>query len=153
MPIISEIALLQQTQENTLVLRTVTPVQNLPMLIGQTYGKIAAYLQELGELMTDVPFVCYHTMDMQNLDVEIGFPVARPLPGRDEIQPGVIPEAKVVSALFLGGFDGLEAAYEELSKWIEDKGLVPSGVSYECYYNGPDRPESEYLTKIVLALQ
>lgn len=77
MPRISNIEMLQKMVQPTLFIRTIAKVQDLPVLIGQSYGKMAAYLQEVGELLADVPYVAYHNMDMQNLDVEIGFPVAR----------------------------------------------------------------------------
>jgi len=39
-------------------------------------------------------------MDMENLDVEMGFTVGRPLPGKGEIQAGEVPAGKQVSYLF-----------------------------------------------------
>ena len=84
MPRISNIEILQKMEQPTVLIRTIGKVQELPVLIGQSYGKMAASLQELGELLADEPSVAYHNMDMQNLDVEFGFPVARPLPGKKQ---------------------------------------------------------------------
>ncbi|MEL7657381.1 MAG: hypothetical protein AAGU75_15920 [Bacillota bacterium] len=71
----------EKAEQPTISIRTNTKVENLPMLIGESYGKMAAYLKELEEFLSDVPYVAYHNVDIQNLDVEIGFPVSKPLPG------------------------------------------------------------------------
>ena len=74
MPRVSNFEILQKREQPTLFIRTKTKVENLPGLIGESYGKMAAYLEEIGEYMSEVPYVAYYNMDMQNLDVDIGFP-------------------------------------------------------------------------------
>jgi effector-binding domain-containing protein len=120
------------------------------MLIGAGYGKLAVYLGELGEYLSDVPYVAYHNMDMQNLDVEIGFPVPKALPGMGDIRSGSIPEGRVVSCMYRGAYREMVPTYTEMADWIEKNGLQPAGTAYECYYNGPEYPESELLTMIVM---
>ncbi len=51
MPRISHFEILQKNAQPTLSLRTRTTVEKLPMLIGETYGKIAAYLKDIGQLL------------------------------------------------------------------------------------------------------
>lgn len=153
MPKMSDIALIYQNLQPALTIRTRTKVQELPSLIGESYGRLAAYLNELGELMADVPFVAYHNMDMQDLDVEIGFPVARPLSGKDGIQPSSIPAGRAVICMYRGAYAEMEPLYNEIAQWIAEQGLEASGTVYEYYYNGPGFPESELLTKIVMRLK
>lgn len=153
MPKISRIEMLKQREQPTLTIRTHTKVQDLPQLIGESYGKLGAYLQEMGELMSDIPFVAYHNMDMQNLDVEIGFPVAMPLPGKGEIKPSFIPEGKIVFCMYLGSYAEVGPVYEEMAKWITDKGLIPGETAYEYYYNDPEFPENQLLTKIIMTVK
>ncbi|MFX1446179.1 MAG: AraC family transcriptional regulator, partial [Promethearchaeota archaeon] len=61
----------------TLAVRTRTPVMNLPQEIGNAYKAIMEYLGELGVEPVGMPFVIYYNLDMQDLDVEIGFPVPK----------------------------------------------------------------------------
>lgn len=152
MPRISNIEILQKNEQFTLSIRTKTQVETLPMLIGECYGKMSAYLEELGEYLEDVPFVAYHNLDMQNLDVEMGFPVSKALPGKDEIKSGVIPAGKIVFCMFRGAYSEVEPTYNEMYKWIEDNGFKATGTAYEHYYNGPGFPESEMLTMIVMPI-
>ena len=69
----------EQPVQKTLSIRTRAAVQDLPQVFGEGYGAIAQYLGELGEQPIGPPFAAYYNMDMDNLDVEFGFPVARPL--------------------------------------------------------------------------
>ncbi|WP_244987785.1 GyrI-like domain-containing protein [Methanoculleus chikugoensis] len=131
-------------------IRTRAKVEDLPMLIGGGYGRMADYLKELGEHLSDVPYVAYHNMDMQNLDVEMGFPVPKVLPEKGDIRSGSIPEGKFVFCMYRGAYRDMAPTYEEMAGWIEKNGLQPVGTVYEHYYNGPEYPESELLTMIVM---
>jgi effector-binding domain-containing protein len=150
MPRVSDINILRKREQPTISIRTRARVEELPMLIGAGYGKMAAYLGELGEHLSDVPYVAYHNMDMQNLDVEIGFPVAEALPEKGDIRSGSIPEGRVVFCMYRGAYREMVSTYAEMANWIEKNGLQSTGTVYECYYNGPDYPESELLTMIVM---
>ena len=153
MPRITDIMLHEQKEMNTLVVRTRTTVQNLPKLIGGSYGKIAAYLGELQEVMADIPFVAYQNMDMQDLDVEIGFPVAKKLLAKGDIKAGIIPAGLMVSCMYQGAYGKMQSVYEEMTKWMQENGYAPSGAAYECYYNGPDYPENLLLTRIMMQVK
>jgi len=150
---ITNIMLFEQPEVSTLAVRTRTKVQDLPVLIGKTYGSIAAYLEELGRYMAGVPFVAYHNMDMQDLDVEMGFPVAGKLAGKGDIRAGTIPAGLVVGCLHQGAYSGLQGTYEEMAKWIQEHGFKPTGLAYECYFNGPEHPEALLLTQIMMPVQ
>lgn len=150
MPRVSEIEILRRKEQPTISIRTRTKVKDLPALIGESYCKMEAYLKELGELPSDIPYVAYHNMDMQNLDVEIGFPVPKALPARGDIRPGFIPEGNVVFCMYRGAYREMAPTYGEMADWIVKNGLKPAGTAYEYYYNGPEYPESELLTMIVM---
>jgi len=152
MPRVSDFEILQKREQPTLFIRTITKVESLPALIGASYGKMAAYLKEIDAYLAEVPYVAYHNMDMQNLDIEIGFPTAIALPCRDEIQAGFLPAGKVVFCMYRGAYGEMEPVYGEMAKWIADNNYQPTGTAYEHYYNGPGFPESEMLTMIVLPL-
>ena len=153
MPRITDFVVVRTPTQPTLTIRTHTSVDKLPQLIGASYASIAQYLEELGEIVADVPFVGYYNMDMQNLDVEIGFPVSKALPGKGNIKASEIPEEKVVFCMYLGSYSEMEPVYTEMMKWIDDNGYQPLGSAYEQYYNGPEQPENELLTKIVMPIK
>lgn len=144
-----QIELKEQAFQPTLSIRVRTRVEELPKLIGENYHKIAAYLEELGEKVAGVPYTAYYNMDMQDLDVEMGFPVVRPLPGKGPIMPGTIPEGLVVTCMHKGPYSGMEPMYQAMMQWIAENPYEPVGTAYEYYYNSPaEVPESELLTRV-----
>nr|WP_321302702.1 GyrI-like domain-containing protein [uncultured Trichococcus sp.] len=144
-----------ETQEQpTLVLKAVTPVSELPKILGKAFMDIVTHIMELGEQPVGPAFVGYFNMDMERLELEIGFPVSKALPGQGDILAGHIPAGKQVTCMYKGPYMEMPPAYEEIQKWIEDNGYKPLGPVYEHYYNSPEEvPESELLTKIVFLVE
>jgi effector-binding domain-containing protein len=144
----------EQKAQPVLSIRARTAVENLPKVIGESYGKIMQYLAELGEQPADAPYTAYYNLDMKDLDVEMGFPVAKPLPAKGEIESGEIPQGRYVSCMYKGAYSGMEQPYNEMFKWIAENSYEPKGVCYEYYYNSPNEvPESELLTRIAMPLK
>lgn len=138
-----------------LSIRTRTSVDKLPVEIGRAYEAIIEYLKKIGEEPSDAPFTAYYNLDMEDLDVEMGFPVAKPLPGKGDIISSEIPAGKQVSGMFKGPYSQMVSLYDAMNKWISDNGYKAVGTAYEYYYNSPKDgiPESELLTKVVLPLE
>ena len=144
----------EQTSQPTLAVRTRTSVAKLPEVMGQTYGTIAQYLGSLGEQPAGPPFAAYHNMDMEDLDVEIGFPVSRDIAGRGDIQAGRLPEGRVATCIHIGPYGEIADAYNALSEWVEAEGYEPTGVAYEMYLNDPNEtPPEALMTQIVYPLE
>ncbi|MFX0102390.1 MAG: GyrI-like domain-containing protein [Candidatus Hodarchaeota archaeon] len=138
----------------TLIVRTRTPVQELPNIIGKTYGEIFHYLGEIGEEAAGMPFVAYHNLDMQDLDVEIGVPVSKVLGEKGDIKAGEMAAGKYATCLHVGPYSEIEPAYNALSKWIGDNGFEATGVAYEVYLNDPREVGMENAeTRILLPLK
>jgi len=143
-----------QAAQPTLSIRTRTSVQELPQVFGKAYGAIAQYIGELGELAGGPPFAAYYNMDMQDLDVEIGFPVPKRLPGRGEIKAGEISAGKAATCLYTGPYQEIGPAYEALSQWIADNNYEATGVAFEFYLNDPsETPPQALQTQIVFPLK
>jgi effector-binding domain-containing protein len=129
-------------------------VQELGKALGDAYGAIAQYLGELGECPAGPPFSVYYNQDMQDLDVEIGFPVARELPDRGDIHASQIPGGRMATCLYTGPYTGMAPAYTALSQWMEENGHQPTGVAYEIYLSDPDEtPPEELQTQIAFPLK
>jgi effector-binding domain-containing protein len=140
----------EQSAQPTLTIRATTPVQGLSQLLGKTYGAVAQYLGEMGEQPAGPPFVAYYNMDMQNLDIEVGFACAKKLPGRGEIQAGEIPAAKFASTLYTGPYDQCGPAYEALNQLVKESGHAATGVAYEFYLNDPQHTPPQQLQTLIM---
>jgi effector-binding domain-containing protein len=145
---------IEQEAIPTLYIRTRTPVEKLPQVIGEGYGKIAAHMTSLGEQPKEIPYVAYYSLDMQDLDIEIGFPQQKALPGGEGIEAGEIQPGIFAQAVYTGAYAGMEPAYNDMFAWMRQNGYEQSGESYEYYFNSPlEVPESELKTKIMIRLK
>lgn len=151
--------LTKQEHQPTLTVRTRTAVEDLPQVLGRVYGEIGAYLSEMGERPAGPPFAAYYNLDMDDMDVEIGFPVPEPLPDKtldsgDEIKSGEMPEGDLAVCHYVGPYDKISTAYDALSRWVQQQGRKPTGVVYEVYLSDPSEIESDELqTQILFPLK
>jgi len=144
----------EKQDQPVLSIRTRSAVQDLPEVFGRCYGAIAQYLGELGETPSGAPFAGYYNMDMQDLDIEIGFPVTRPMEGKGEIQAGFIPGGKMATYLHIGPYKKVEPAYNALIEYLAQNKYESTGVSYEFYLNDPaETQEEELQTQVVFPLK
>lgn len=146
--------IVDQPAQATLSIRTTTSIKELPQALGRAYGSIGQYMAQLGEQPTGAPYAAYFTFEMENMDLEIGFPVGSSLPGKGEIQSGEIPAGKIAQCLYTGPYNKIEPAYNALTAYVEEQGYEATGVAYEFYLNDPGEvaPE-ELLTQIVFRLK
>ena len=72
-----EINLKELKSQPVLYIKTRTSLNKLPKVIGESYMKIVNYMQSLGEQPTGLPYTAYYNLDMQDMDVEMGFPVSK----------------------------------------------------------------------------
>ncbi len=143
----------EEKSVNVLKIRTRSSASELPVTLGLCYNKIITYLQNESLQMNGAPFVVYYNMDMENLDIEIGIPIASEAKGNEEIISSIIPSGKYVSTIHVGPYDTLESAYKDLGQFLEDKKLQPSGIAYEFYLNDPSEVTLEEIqTKIMFSL-
>jgi len=144
----------EQTTQPTLSIRTRAAVQDLPRVMGEAFGAIAQYLGMSGKAPVGPPFAAYYNMDMQNLDVEVGFPVAQTLPGKDNIQAGQMPAGDYAICMFTGPYSEIEPAYTALTQFVQEKDREATGVAYEIYLNDPDQtPPEALMTQILFPLK
>ena len=132
-----EIKIKELPKRNTLSIRTRSSVQNLPQVIGESYGSIMQYLSELGGNPVGMPFVIFYNLDMQDLDIEIGFPVAKKFPDKDNVKASEISAGKYATTIHTGPYDKMEPAYNQMNQWIKDNGYEAIGWCIELYFNDP----------------
>lgn len=148
------IELKEEKEQAVLSIRKITTEKGLQQELGQAYQALFQYLGELGETPMGGPFAGYFNMDMNALDVEMGVPVTKTLPGKGDIKASSIPAGRQVSCIFKGPYTQLEPVYNEMNRWMTENSCVPTGVVYEFYLNSPmEVPEAELLTKIVFPVK
>jgi effector-binding domain-containing protein len=142
----------EESAQPSLVVRVRTSVQDLPRMFGECFGRVAGYMASLGETPAGPPYAAYHNADMQDLDVEIGFPASKPLTGAAGIEASRIPGGRMASCMYTGPYNGVGKAYGELHAWMEKQGHKGRGPSYEIYLNDPATTPPEALQTLILML-
>ncbi|TGE34739.1 transcriptional regulator [Desulfosporosinus fructosivorans] len=153
MAIISKISLLEQPEQHVLSIRTTIHFNDYPNTAKQAYKKIVEYAALHGLLFSGGPFVCYHNTDLENLDVEMGFPVAKLVSGEGDIVGYTIPVQKAVSGIFLGAYTDTDPLMMGIIQWIAEHGYEQQGRIFNYYLNDDDRPASELLTQIIVPIK
>lgn len=155
---------LDDRSEQTYVgLRTKTTVDNLSQVIPQSLGELFGWLGKQGIEPAGAPFIRYHVINMaENMDVELGVPVATSVKGNDRITPGVIPSGRYASLVYSGvtGIEGnktlIEWAVQNNIKW--DRWEDPNGDAFrsrvEYFLTDPaeEPDQSKWETEVAIKL-
>lgn len=145
--------LVEQTAQPTLSIRFRAPAQELSAHFGRIYGQIITYLGQQGVAPAGPAFALYYNMEMADLDVEAGFPVARPVAGSGEIQAGTIPAGTYAICHYTGAYSGVAPAYDQLSTFVTKSGFEPLGPAYEWYLSDPSTPPAKMHTDITFPVR
>lgn len=124
-------------------------VEQLSDVFASSFESLVEYLEEVGEDITGPPFAIYYNVDMEDLDVEMGLPVARVLPSKGNITSREIVIEKAASTIHTGPYEEIESAYIALAEWMSDNGHEPATVSYEFYLNDPGTTTPEDLQTVI----
>lgn len=142
------------SEQETMSIRTTTPVEKLSEVMGSCYGEIMQYLGPKGVQPAGPPFAIYYNMDMSNLDVEIGFPVAKKQESSGRINAGKIPGGKAAVTVHVGPYEKIEEAYNRLTAFVKEQNLQTGSLCYEFYLNDPaSTPPEQLKTEIFFQLK
>jgi effector-binding domain-containing protein len=121
----------------TASIRTRTSLSQLPEVIQKSYKEISEHLADTGNFSSGAPFAIYYNMDINNFDVELGFPVAEKIGETDVIKNSLIPAGKVLQFTHIGPYWELEKTYDSAMNWIKENNISTTGTICEFYLNDP----------------
>lgn len=113
---------------------------------------IQEYLNKQNRVIMDGPMVYFHNMDLENLDVEVGFPVLEVVEVDSEIAIKQINKQKVVTAIDLGKYEDQDPTLEDLFGFIQEHHLKPQGAIIYQYLNETEQSSNHYLTKMMIPI-
>jgi effector-binding domain-containing protein len=137
--LVSEPRVYERPDEHYLGIRTQTPFKGMFTVIDKhLFKELRAWMKQEGIEPAGQPFFRYHVINMEGeMDVEVGIPVAIPLPGNGRVCPGVLPGGRYASLVYVGtGYTGSGA----LTRWAMENGYafdewsVPQGTAYRARY-------------------
>jgi effector-binding domain-containing protein len=126
-------------------IRTQTPFKGMFKVVDKLFKEMRAWAKAHHVEYAAPPFLRYHVIDMNGeMDIEVGIPVAAPMPGDGRVQPGVIPAGRYANLVYTGS--GL-TGNKTLIEWARANGLAwdrwddPKGDGfrsrYEAYLTDP----------------
>jgi effector-binding domain-containing protein len=144
----------QRQAQPVMYIRERSKAADLPQFFAKSYQSIANYIESQGGRISGAPYAAYYNMDMENLDVEAGIPIIKPVSNTDQIKTGEIPAGDYATTVHEGPYSDVEPAYNALMQWMKEHGYATTGVSYEFYLNDPgSTPSEQLLTQILFPLQ
>lgn len=147
-----KIELIKAKAQPVAYVRTRCAQADLPKVIGGSYGKIMQYLGKLRVQPTCAPYAAYYNLDMNDLDVEMGFPISGELAPEGDVQYRVLPEGYQIETVYKGPYSGMMGAYTQMQEWMDKNGYRVAGPVFEYYLTPPEVHESEHLTRIVFPI-
>lgn len=142
------------TSRRTLMVRLTTPFSKLSEKMGEVYNEITSYAQKKGIEFSGDPYAMYYNMDIEALDVEMGFPVDGENTGEGRITTGEIPGGIIASAVHVGPYEKIEGTYKNLLEYIKTEGREVHDWMYEYYLKSPMEVKPEELqTRICYPLK
>jgi effector-binding domain-containing protein len=100
-------------------------MQDLGAVLPGLHPEVFGWLGARGIAPAGPPFWKYNVVDMERqLDVEVGVPVADPVPGDDRVRAGVLPAGRYATLRYTGHPAGLADATASLLEWAAAQDLT-----------------------------
>lgn len=141
--------IIDRKETPTLSVRYRTPLTELSQTMGTIYGEIASFMGARGIPFSGPPFAMYHNMDMNDLDVEIGFPLTTATAGKGRIAAGRLPGGAFATAKHTGPYSAIEETYNELMAYVKGKSRELENFMFEEYLNSPENTPPEKLETMI----
>ena len=140
-------------EKHTLMIRTITPFSVMPQLMDTLFGELVTYMKAHTIAFDGPPYTMYYNMDMEALDIEVGFPVSQIhdlAPDAGRVKKGCIPAGTVVTGNHIGSYETMEKTYIKIMEFAKQQGIeVHESWMYEFYLNSPeDTPPDQLQTQI-----
>jgi effector-binding domain-containing protein len=137
----------------TAAVRLRAPTDQLAGLFDEHLPNIAHRLADMGVQPAGPPYARYHEYGPERVDVEIGVPVASPVPNvpaladarPGELGASELPGGRVAITVHRGAYDGVSATYQQLHDWIHGQGGEEGSAPWESYVDDPSEVDQAEL--------
>jgi len=124
--------------EPVLGLRLTTTMAELGRVTGAALQEVARELAGQGAEPAGPAFLtCPLPDDGGQVEVEVGWPVDRPVVPSGRAELAELPGGRAAVAVHVGPYTDVEPAYEALTEWFRARGETPIAAPSERYLNDP----------------
>ncbi|AXI03638.1 GyrI-like domain-containing protein [Aquirhabdus parva] len=122
----------------TAVIHLTIPREDSITFMGPAIHEILDVLKEQGITPAGALFSHHLKMPTEIFDFEIGIPVNTPITAAKRVKPSTLPETRIASTTYHGGYEGLGDAWGEFKAWISTQELKEAPDLWESYVLGPE---------------
>jgi effector-binding domain-containing protein len=134
--------------------RATTDAGGLPATIDRTFASLFERLEKLGIQPAGPPFIRYLKTG-ERFEIELGVPLPEGTGGLQGVGQATLPSGRVAVMRYVGPYDGLRHACEQLGAWVEGRNEEAAGPHWETYVTDPrtEPDPSKRITDIYLPLK
>jgi effector-binding domain-containing protein len=96
-----------------------------------------AQLNEASVQPPNPPFAIYHEYSEDEVDMEVGFPLPKPIPTAGRVVARELPATLAAVTWHVGPYTSIGQAYRAVEAWIAEQGKETTGPPWEVYWKGP----------------
>jgi effector-binding domain-containing protein len=123
-PADTEPKLIHRKAQPYVAIRTNVTLQNYGQKAPPLWPEVQKWLAAKGIKPSGPPIVRYIVIDMaKELQIEVGFPVSKPIQGDRRIVAGSLPAGRYVQVVHKGDYSGMVTANATLQDWAKKQGL------------------------------
>lgn len=145
----TDFEILTTTAQAAIAIREKVKMKEIPQAMGRMFAELGPLLQ--GEVQCiGPPFAFYHSWTDDEMEVEVGFPVAGKGITKGRVEPFELPAVKAVVGMHIGPYDKLVDTYSKMSEWMKANHHQPADYMWEEYLNSPDEvPQEKLMTRLI----
>jgi effector-binding domain-containing protein len=139
----------------TATIRVTTEPSRIGEAFRELLPEVSSYLEGIGASPAGPPFARFFDYNEDEADFEAGFTLPEPVPGEGRIGAGELPGGRAAVTTYVGPYEALQEAHEEIGAWVLANEHDPAGPVWEVYVTGPlDEPDAaKWRTELVWPLR
>ncbi len=122
--------------QHTAVVRRQVPPGGVSDFVEEALGLVIERASANGWQIAGRPVARFQRRGSE-VEAEVGYPVAQPVPRTGEVLPSRLPGGPVVTVLHVGAPERLEETYRAARDWMRLHQLELVDTPWECYLDGP----------------
>ncbi len=115
---------------------TVTDAVGLPATIDRAFPALFGRLAKLGVTPSGPPFIRYLEAG-ERIEIQLGVPVSPGVGQLEGAEEMSLPAGRAAVLRYIGPYQGLHEAFEQLRSWVEERGETTAGPYWEVYVTDP----------------